>query len=132
MVVLFFFHFTVLVCVLCVCVCVCLAEAMEEQLKREIAISKKMRHPNVVMMREVFKTRNHINIVLEFVTGGELFDRIGESIWILCVLFHISELSSFLCGVVTLLWSLLLFDSVISVVWLCSFGSCIACRCGMS
>ena len=55
------------------------AEAMEEQLKREIAISKKMRHPNVVMMREVFKTRNHINIVLEFVTGGELFDRIVKS-----------------------------------------------------
>lgn len=52
------------------------AESMEEQLKREIAISKKMNHPNIVQMREVFKTRNHINIVLEFVTGGELFDRI--------------------------------------------------------
>lgn len=50
---------------------------MEEQLKREIAISKKMNHPHIVQMREVFKTRNHINIVLEFVTGGELFDRIG-------------------------------------------------------
>ena len=70
------------------------AESMEEQLKREIAISKKMNHPNIVQMREVFKTRNHINIVLEFVTGGELFDRIGCSFFFFMVLLSDDNLQN--------------------------------------
>jgi serine/threonine protein kinase len=51
-------------------------ERMEEQLKREIAVMKKLSHPNVVQLREVMQTANHIYLVLELVSGGELFDKI--------------------------------------------------------
>jgi serine/threonine protein kinase len=51
-------------------------ERMEEQLKREIAIMKILKHKHVVGLREVLQSSKHIYIVLELITGGELFDRI--------------------------------------------------------
>eukprot|EP01061_Rhynchopus_euleeides_P011322 TRINITY_DN20895_c0_g3_i3.p1 TRINITY_DN20895_c0_g3~~TRINITY_DN20895_c0_g3_i3.p1 ORF type:complete len:236 (+),score=86.05 TRINITY_DN20895_c0_g3_i3:281-988(+) len=51
-------------------------EHMEEQLKREIAVMKLLDHENVVKLYEVLQTQRHIYLVLEVVTGGELFDRI--------------------------------------------------------
>eukprot|EP00760_Papus_ankaliazontas_P011318 PhM_4_TR14714/c1_g1_i1/m.7538 len=51
-------------------------EHMEEQLKREIAVMKLLKHENIVQLREVLQTGNHIYLVLELVTGGELFDKI--------------------------------------------------------
>ncbi|RHW70843.1 serine/threonine kinase [Trypanosoma brucei equiperdum] len=54
-------------------------ERMEEQLKREIAVMKVLRQPNVIELREVMQTTNHIYIVLELVTGGELFDKIAAA-----------------------------------------------------
>mgnify|MGYP001570406544 CR=1 FL=1 len=49
---------------------------MEEQLKREIALMKQLKHENIVQLREVMQTQHHIYLVLELVTGGELFDKI--------------------------------------------------------
>lgn len=54
-------------------------QCLEEQLKREIAIMKVLRHRHVVQLHEVMQTVNHIYIVLELVANGELFDRIVES-----------------------------------------------------
>jgi len=54
-------------------------ERLEEQLKREIAIMKSLKHEHIVQLREVMQTANHIYLVLEVVTGGELFDRIVQS-----------------------------------------------------
>jgi serine/threonine protein kinase len=51
-------------------------EHMEEQLKREIAIMKHLKHDHIVQMKEVLQTAKHIYIVLDLITGGELFDRI--------------------------------------------------------
>eukprot|EP01062_Namystynia_karyoxenos_P051698 TRINITY_DN4072_c0_g5_i1.p1 TRINITY_DN4072_c0_g5~~TRINITY_DN4072_c0_g5_i1.p1 ORF type:complete len:458 (+),score=155.58 TRINITY_DN4072_c0_g5_i1:125-1498(+) len=51
-------------------------EHMEEQLKREIAVMKLLKHPNIVSLAEVLQTAKHIYLILELVTGGELFDRI--------------------------------------------------------
>jgi serine/threonine protein kinase len=49
---------------------------MAEQIKREISIMKLVRHPNVVRLHEVLANRKKIFIILEFITGGELFDKI--------------------------------------------------------
>ena len=48
-------------------------------IKREIAVMKHVRHPNIVSLREVLASKTHIFIVLELITGGELFDRIVTS-----------------------------------------------------
>lgn len=53
-----------------------LQHKMAEQIKREIATMKLIRHPNVVLLYEVMGSKTKIYIVLEFVTGGELFDKI--------------------------------------------------------
>nr|XP_018628835.1 CBL-interacting serine/threonine-protein kinase 23 isoform X2 [Nicotiana tomentosiformis] len=48
------------------------------QIKREISTMKLIRHPNVIRMYEVMASKSKIYIVLEFVTGGELFDKIAS------------------------------------------------------
>eukprot|EP01027_Heterolobosea_sp_BB2_P003012 GEZU01004540.1.p1 GENE.GEZU01004540.1~~GEZU01004540.1.p1 ORF type:complete len:132 (-),score=43.36 GEZU01004540.1:228-623(-) len=53
-------------------------EGMEKQLKREIALLKNIKHKNIVQLIEVLKSKTHCYIVMELVTGGELFDRIGK------------------------------------------------------
>ncbi|KAG1368158.1 CBL-interacting protein kinase 8 [Cocos nucifera] len=49
---------------------------MVDQIKREIFIMKLVRHPHVVRLYEVLASRTKIYIILEFITGGELFDKI--------------------------------------------------------
>ncbi|KAL2471461.1 CBL-interacting serine/threonine-protein kinase 8 [Abeliophyllum distichum] len=49
---------------------------MIDQIKREISIMKRVRHPYVVRLHEVIASRTKIYIILEFITGGELFDKI--------------------------------------------------------
>lgn len=53
-----------------------LQENMEAQLKREIAIMKELHHENVLQLVEVLQTTKNVYIVLELVTGGELFEQI--------------------------------------------------------
>ncbi|KAH0970325.1 hypothetical protein GBA52_022481 [Prunus armeniaca] len=53
-----------------------LKHRMVDQIKREISIMKIVRHPNIVRLHEVLAGRTKIFIILEFVTGGELFDKI--------------------------------------------------------
>ncbi|XP_059668780.1 CBL-interacting serine/threonine-protein kinase 23-like isoform X2 [Cornus florida] len=54
-----------------------LKHKMIGQIKREISTMKLIRHPNVIRMYEVMASKTKIYIVLEFVTGGELFDKIS-------------------------------------------------------
>ncbi|KAJ8747620.1 hypothetical protein K2173_014435 [Erythroxylum novogranatense] len=49
------------------------------QIKREIATLKLLKHPNIVRLHEVLASKSRIYMVLEYVTGGELFDRIASS-----------------------------------------------------
>ncbi|XP_030953961.1 CBL-interacting serine/threonine-protein kinase 3-like isoform X2 [Quercus lobata] len=53
-----------------------LKHKMAEQIRREIATMKLIKHPNVVRLYEVMGSKTKIFIVMEFVTGGELFDKI--------------------------------------------------------
>ncbi|KAI9071244.1 hypothetical protein K1719_046796 [Acacia pycnantha] len=55
-----------------------LKHKMVRQIKREISTMKLIRHPNVIRMYEVMASKTKIYIVLEFVTGGELFDKIAS------------------------------------------------------
>lgn len=55
------------------------AQNMGNQIKREINIMKMVKHKYVVEMIEVLASKTKIFIVLELVTGGELFDKIVQS-----------------------------------------------------
>ncbi|CAA2934788.1 CBL-interacting serine/threonine-protein kinase 23-like [Olea europaea var. sylvestris] len=55
-----------------------LKHKMISQIKREISTMKLIRHPNVIRMYEVMASKTKIYIVMEFVTGGELFDKIAS------------------------------------------------------
>ncbi|XP_019440196.1 PREDICTED: CBL-interacting serine/threonine-protein kinase 24 isoform X1 [Lupinus angustifolius] len=55
-----------------------LKHKMVEQIKREISIMKIVRHPNVVRLHEVLASQSKIYIILEFVMGGELYDKIVQ------------------------------------------------------
>lgn len=43
---------------------------------REIAILRELSHPNIVRLHEMVETDRHIGIILEYASGGELFDYI--------------------------------------------------------
>lgn len=49
---------------------------MGVQVQREIAVMLRMKHRNIVEMKECFQTADKVYIILELVEGGELFDRI--------------------------------------------------------
>ncbi|KPP69201.1 calcium/calmodulin-dependent protein kinase type IV-like [Scleropages formosus] len=46
--------------------------------RTEIGVLLRLSHPNIIKLKEIFETPTEINLVLELVTGGELFDRIVE------------------------------------------------------
>ena len=50
---------------------------MVEQVKREITILKTIKHPYVVNLKEVMSSKDKIFMVMELVTGGDLFDKIA-------------------------------------------------------
>ena len=52
---------------------------MGSQIKKEISIMKLVNHPNVCNLVEVLASSSKIFIVLELVTGGELFDKIVDA-----------------------------------------------------
>jgi len=54
----------------------------EEDLKllsREIEIMKKVSHKNVLSLKEIYETPSQLSLVMELVTGGELFYKIVEN-----------------------------------------------------
>jgi len=43
---------------------------------REVEIMRRLDHPNIIRLQEVFETSSTIMLVLEFAQGTELFDSI--------------------------------------------------------
>eukprot|EP01132_Coremiostelium_polycephalum_P009013 gene9013-11034_t len=52
----------------------------EQTLVREVEIMREIKNPNIISLHEIFETENEILLVLELVTGGELFDKIVERV----------------------------------------------------
>lgn len=48
-----------------------------EQVKREITAMKHLQHPNIVQIHEVIATKTKIYIVMEYVSGGQLSDKLS-------------------------------------------------------
>lgn len=49
-----------------------------EQIKREIAVMRLVKHPNVVQLYEVLASKSKIYFVMEYVRGGELFNKVAK------------------------------------------------------
>ncbi|PWA28340.1 hypothetical protein CCH79_00018895, partial [Gambusia affinis] len=46
--------------------------------EREVEILQILHHPNIVALKDVFESRSEVVLILELVSGGELFDFIAE------------------------------------------------------
>ncbi|XP_044503721.1 CBL-interacting protein kinase 2-like [Mangifera indica] len=51
---------------------------MIDQIKREISVMRLVRHPNVVELYEVMASKTKIYFVMEYVKGGELFNKVAK------------------------------------------------------
>jgi len=50
----------------------------EKRLRTEVDILKRVKHENIVGLRDIYETSEKLYLVMELVTGGELFDKIVE------------------------------------------------------
>ncbi|CAD8051193.1 unnamed protein product [Paramecium sonneborni] len=50
-----------------------------ERVQREIHILKLVRHPHIIQLYEIIETPKHIFLVMEMISGGELFDYIVKN-----------------------------------------------------
>ncbi|XP_043478536.1 calcium/calmodulin-dependent protein kinase type 1 isoform X2 [Leptopilina heterotoma] len=50
----------------------------EDSLENEIKVLRRLTHPNIVRLLETFEDKHKVYLIMELVTGGELFDRIVE------------------------------------------------------
>jgi len=49
-----------------------------QRLKTEVEILKKVKHPNIVCLKDMYETPEKLYLIMELVVGGELFDKIVE------------------------------------------------------
>lgn len=50
----------------------------ESRLETEIEILKRVEHPSIIQLKGIYESSNKLYLVMELVTGGELFDKIVE------------------------------------------------------
>ncbi|XP_043944195.1 calcium/calmodulin-dependent protein kinase type 1D [Protopterus annectens] len=50
----------------------------ESSIENEIAVLRRIKHENIVALEDIYETPNHLYLVMQLVSGGELFDRIVE------------------------------------------------------
>lgn len=49
-----------------------------EEIEREVSILQQLQHPNIITLHDIFETRTEVVLVLELVSGGELFDFLAQ------------------------------------------------------
>ena len=55
-----------------------LTDEEKRKLVEEVSILKSLDHPNIVKVNEFYQNTKYFFIVTEYLTGGELFDRIMD------------------------------------------------------
>uniref|UniRef100_A0A4W5KNI9 Calcium/calmodulin dependent protein kinase I n=1 Tax=Hucho hucho TaxID=62062 RepID=A0A4W5KNI9_9TELE len=53
-------------------------EGKENNIENEIAVLHRIKHTNIVSLEDIFESTSHLYLVMQLVSGGELFDRIVE------------------------------------------------------
>ncbi|XP_057193711.1 calcium/calmodulin-dependent protein kinase type 1 isoform X2 [Triplophysa rosa] len=53
-------------------------EGKENSIENEIAVLHRIKHENIVSLEDIFESQSHLYLVMQLVSGGELFDRIVE------------------------------------------------------
>ncbi|XP_024620398.1 calcium/calmodulin-dependent protein kinase type 1 isoform X3 [Neophocaena asiaeorientalis asiaeorientalis] len=53
-------------------------EGKEGSMQNEIAVLHKIKHPNIVALDDIYESGGHLYLIMQLVSGGELFDRIVE------------------------------------------------------
>ncbi|XP_072488223.1 myosin light chain kinase 3 isoform X1 [Notamacropus eugenii] len=61
-----------------------------EEVKNEINIMNQLSHVNLIQLYDAFESKNSFTLVMEYVDGGELFDRITDE------KYHLTELDAIL------------------------------------
>nr|XP_684726.6 death-associated protein kinase 2 [Danio rerio] len=49
-----------------------------EEIEREVNILQELQHPNIIAMHDLYENRTDVTLVLELVSGGELFDFLAQ------------------------------------------------------
>ncbi|KAJ7419484.1 Myosin light chain kinase 3 [Willisornis vidua] len=62
----------------------------KEEVKNEINIMNQLNHVNLIQLYDAFEAKNSITLIMEYLDGGELFDRITDEN------YHLSELDAIL------------------------------------
>ncbi|XP_051872923.1 myosin light chain kinase 2, skeletal/cardiac muscle [Pristis pectinata] len=52
------------------------AAKQKEEVKNEIQVMNQLNHTNLIQLYDAFETKNDIILIMEYIEGGELFDRI--------------------------------------------------------
>ena len=55
-----------------------LEKSERERLRNEADVLKQMDHPNIIKLYEIFEDKKYYYIITEFLTGGELFEKITD------------------------------------------------------
>uniref|UniRef100_A0A8C1US94 Calcium/calmodulin-dependent protein kinase 1Db n=1 Tax=Cyprinus carpio TaxID=7962 RepID=A0A8C1US94_CYPCA len=50
----------------------------ESGIENEIAVLRKIKHENIVALEDIYESPTHLYLIMQLVSGGELFDRIVE------------------------------------------------------
>ncbi|XP_075327359.1 calcium/calmodulin-dependent protein kinase type 1D [Odontesthes bonariensis] len=50
----------------------------ESSIENEIAVLRRIKHENIVALEDIHETPDHLYLIMQLVSGGELFDRIVE------------------------------------------------------
>ncbi|KAM9328138.1 calcium/calmodulin-dependent protein kinase type 1D isoform 2-T2 [Pholidichthys leucotaenia] len=50
----------------------------ESSIENEIAVLRRIKHENIVALEDIYESPDHLYLIMQLVSGGELFDRIVE------------------------------------------------------